>query len=82
MGTLIIKALIARYTAQRDEALATLSLYLNNPSITPDHSGIIDEIDCLLQKLSAAESLMLTLEQNIRLENRPEATSIPEESNE
>ena len=77
MGTLLIKALVARYTAQREEALATLSLYLNNPSVTPDHSGIIDELDALIGKLSIAEALLQTLEQNVRV-NSPQPQSPPQ----
>ena len=66
MGTLLLRALISRYTAQKDEALAGLTLYLNNPSAVPDHPGIVDELDRLIQKLSAAESLLQTLEQNVQ----------------
>ncbi len=80
MGTLLIKALIARYTAQREEALATLTLMLNNPSVTPDHTGILDEFDVLIGKLSTAESLLQTLEQNVRI-NQPESQT-PREANE
>jgi len=72
MGTALLRALVARYTAQKEEALATLSLYLNDPSVTPGHSGIIDEIDLLVQKLSTAENLLATLDENIRVSGAPD----------
>ena len=83
MGTALIRALVARYTAQKEEALATLSLYLNNPSVTPDHSGILDEIDLLVQKLSTAEGLLATLDENIRVsrdsDTRPDTVPVEDE---
>ena len=78
MGTASIRALISRYTAQKEEALATLSLYLNNPSAVPDHSGIIDEIDKLIQNLSTAEALLATLDENIRVEDRSASSIEPD----
>ena len=71
MGALLLKALISRYTAQKDEALAGLTLYLNNPSAVPDHPGIVDELDRLIQKLSAAEGFLQTLEQNVQRSGAP-----------
>lgn len=72
IGNMFIKALYAKYNAQKEEALATLTLYLNNPSAVADHSAILDEIDSLLQKLSHAELAIRTLDENIRIQKPQE----------
>ena len=72
IGNMFIKALYAKYNAQKEEALATLTLYLNNPSAVAEHSAILDEIDRLLQKLSHAELAIRTLDENIRMSRPPE----------
>jgi len=68
MGRLLIQALISRYNAQKEEALALLTLYINNPSAVADHTGLVDEVDRLVQKLATAENLLATLESNIRVD--------------
>ena len=41
----ILKSLISRFQAQKDEAVATIMVYLRNPTGIGDHPNIIEELD-------------------------------------
>jgi methylaspartate ammonia-lyase len=49
-------ALTSKYQAQKDEALATLEVYYNNPAGIGEHPQIVDEMSKLVEKLESAES--------------------------
>lgn len=58
MSQLKIKALRARYEAQKLEALATIDVYMNNAVGVGEHPGIIDVLDEQLRKVEEANSLI------------------------
>lgn len=59
---LLLNALKQKYKAKKDEALATIEVYLNNPAGIGEHPQIIDEISKLLEELSSAEDVLEVLE--------------------
>jgi hypothetical protein len=70
MSALKLKALRARYEAQRLEALATLEVYMENAAGIGEHPQIIDEIDALVKKVDEAEGLLKTLGSIFKVEDQ------------
>ena len=70
MSELILKALKARYSAQRLEALATIEVYMSNSVGIGEHPQIIDEIDNLVRKVDEAEGLLKTLDSIFKVEDQ------------
>lgn len=60
----LLKAALSKYEAQRDEALAVLEIYLNNPVGIGEHSNLLDEVLEWTQKLTEAEENISTLQNN------------------
>lgn len=58
---LIIKALYAKYEAQKAEALAELNILLTNTVGLADHTNIIQECDLKIKTITEAEELIKTL---------------------
>ena len=56
------KALKSRYTAQRDEALATLGVYYSNPAGIGEHPQIVEEMAKQLEKLANAQDCLSELD--------------------
>jgi len=65
-----IKALIARYEADKLDALATLEVYLLNSAGIGEHPQILEEMDKLIDKLSTAEGELETLKRYV-VEDKP-----------
>ena len=61
---LIVNALISRCRAQRDEALAELSILINAPVGVGEHPTHVEDAAALLQKLADAEEQLSALERN------------------
>lgn len=59
----ILTALIAKFEAERMEAIALLNLYMNQPAAVADHTNIIGEAAKLVQRISSAEGSLRTLQQ-------------------
>jgi len=59
----ILQALEDRYNAQISEADATIQIYLEKPVAIGEHPQHLDEIDKLLEKISAAEEKLGVLQQ-------------------
>jgi len=57
----LLKAALSHYEAQRDEALAVLEVYFNNPVGIGEHSKLLNEITEWSQKLAEAEENISTL---------------------
>jgi len=57
----LLQASLSYYEAQRDEALAVLDIYTNNPVGIGEHSNILAEILEWTQKLTEAEENISTL---------------------
>ena len=51
-------ALTSKYQAQKDEALATLEVYYNNPTGIGEHPQIVDEMSKQVEKLENAEGCL------------------------
>ena len=60
----LLKAALSKYEAQRDEALAVLEIYFNNPVGIGEHSNLLDEVLDWTQKLTEAEENISTLQNN------------------
>lgn len=59
--SLKIKALRAKYEAQRLEGLATLEVYMNNPVGIGEHPQIIEEMDKLIRMVADADGCLQIL---------------------
>lgn len=70
MSALKLKALKARYQAQRLEALATLEVYMENSAGIGEHPQIIEEIDKLVKQVDEAEGLLKTLDSIFKVEDQ------------
>jgi len=57
----IIDALVARYQAQKLEALTNLNVYLSAAVGVGEHPNIVDECDKLIAKVSEANERIETL---------------------
>jgi len=60
----LLKAALSQYEAQRDEALAVLEVYLNNPVGIGEHSNLLKEITEWTQRLTEAEENISTLQKH------------------
>ena len=58
----ILSAVIAKFEADRLEAIATLNLYLNQPLGIADHPNIVGEAVTLVQRIASAEGSLRTLQ--------------------
>lgn len=56
------KAAVSHWTAQKDEALATLELYFQKSVGIGEHSKILEEINLWTAKLSEADENLKSLE--------------------
>ena len=68
----ILKSLMSRFQAQKDEALATIMVYLRNPAGIGDHSNIIGEIDKLCAIAAEADEKLALLNSNFKIRTEPE----------
>lgn len=60
-----LQALIARYNADKLEALATLDVYLTNSVGIGEHPQLIEEMDKLVTKLADADGKLETLKKYV-----------------
>jgi uncharacterized protein (DUF342 family) len=58
----LLTATVAHFKSQRDQALATLAIYFENPVAIGEHPGILEEIKTLTKQLSEAEEALQALE--------------------
>lgn len=61
---LIVNALISRFRADRDEALAELSVLINTSVGVGEHPTHVSDAACLLKQLADAEECLASLERN------------------
>jgi len=52
------RALVSKYEAQRDEALATLEVYFNNPAGIGEHPQVVEEMAKMVEKLANAQDCL------------------------
>ena len=60
----ILGAAVARFQADRHEALATLDIYLHNSVAIGDHPNILEEVITATKKLAEAEEAIASLQIN------------------
>jgi hypothetical protein len=65
---IIYDALKAQFEAQRQRALATLTIYLTNPVGIGEHPQHIDEMMILSKSLAEADDVLATLERTFETE--------------
>ena len=56
------KALRSRLIAKRETGIATLHLYLTNPSAVAEHSALVDEMESILHIITEADDAIEKLE--------------------
>ena len=71
----IYDALKAQFEAQKQKALATLTIYLTNPVGIGEHPQHIEEMEILARSLAEAEDVIATLERTFE----PKEESTPNE---
>jgi len=54
-------ALVSRYNAERDEALATLAVYYNNAAGIGEHPQVVEEMSKQVEKLANANDCLEAL---------------------
>lgn len=55
-------ALVSKYRAEKDEALATLEVYYNNPAGIGEHPQIVEEMSKQVEKLANAQDCLNELQ--------------------
>jgi hypothetical protein len=66
----LLNSLIAHYESEKNEALAMVGLYLNNPVPVAEHSNILGELKNWTNRLSQAEENLLVLQKYIITPNQ------------
>jgi|TARA_R110002072_G_scaffold288508_1_gene454671 hypothetical protein len=74
-NNVIYDALKAQFEAQKQKALATLTIYLTNPVGIGEHPQHIEEMETLARSLAEAEDVIATLERTFE----PKEESTPNE---
>ena len=70
MAEQLVRATLARFEADRQEAIAVIELYLNNPAGVAEHPSVVSEIATAIRKLADAEEAIVAIERNFL--SRPE----------
>jgi hypothetical protein len=63
-----LRALKSRYNAQKDNAFATLEVYLTNSAGIGEHPQIMDEIDKLIRSIADADGCLETISKYIEVD--------------
>jgi len=63
-----LRALKSRYNAQKDNAFATLEVYLSNSVGIGEHPQIMDEIDKLIRSIADADGCLEVISKYIELD--------------
>ena len=65
-------AALALYRAKKMEAIATLQLYLYNPTAVSEHSNFLEDVDAWLGVLTDADDKINALEKHLSANTRVE----------
>lgn len=68
----LVRATLARFEADRQESIAIIELYLNNPAGVAEHPSIVNEIATAITKLSNAEEAISAIERNFLSTSDPQ----------
>ena len=63
----IINSLKSKFKSQKDEAMATIMIYLTNPTGIGDHPEILEELDKLFSKAAEADEKLKLLTDKFRV---------------
>ena len=72
MAEQLIRAALARFEADRQESIAVIELYLNNPAGVAEHPSIVNEIATAITRLSDSEEAISAIERNFLSTSGPE----------
>ncbi len=61
-GQLALGAVVAAFNAQRETALAQISLFINNPAGVADHNNFVEEIQTCVTQLTEANAALATIQ--------------------
>ena len=64
MSSQLMRATIARFEAERQEALAVVELFLNASVGVGDHPNVINELQSAVIKMASAEEALESLSRN------------------
>ena len=64
MAEQLVRATLARFEADRQEAIAVIELYLNSPMGVAEHPNIVGEIATAIGNLADAEEAIGAIERN------------------
>ena len=64
MAEQLVRATLARFEADRQEAIAVIELYLNNPTGVAEHPSVVNEIATAIANLADAEEAIGAIERN------------------
>tara|TARA_R100001086_G_C11701633_1_gene221532 strand:- start:256 stop:492 length:237 start_codon:yes stop_codon:yes gene_type:complete len=64
MAEQLVRATLARFEADRQEAIAVIELYLNNPTGVAEHPSVVNEIVTAIGNLADAEEAIGAIERN------------------
>ena len=68
MKNKINKSLVSKYKSRRDEALATLEVYYNNPAGIGEHPQVLEEMSKLVEAFANAEDCLAQLNKKLKPE--------------
>ena len=72
MAEQLIRAALARFEADRQESIAVIELYLNNPAGVAEHPSIVNEIATAITRLSDSEEAISAIERNFLSTSEPQ----------
>ena len=64
MAEQLVRATLARFEADRQEAIAVIELYLNNPVGVAEHPNVVNQIATAISNLGSAEEAIGAIERN------------------
>ena len=64
MAEQLVRATLAKFEAERQEAIAVIELYLNHPVGVAEHPNIINEISTAITRLADADEAIAAIERN------------------
>ena len=73
-GQLALSAVVAAFQAQRETALAQISLFINNPAGVADHNNFVEEIQSCVTQLTEATAALNTIQTTFSFGNTSPVT--------
>ncbi len=64
MAERLVRACLAKFEADRQEAITTIELFLNHPVAVADHPSIVGDLASAIVRLADAEEAIATIERN------------------